>query len=240
MTEPQTPLTAAPPSASFWQRQGRVLFALLIWAILIVAYIVYTRQNALTPLESAARIDGLLRGTLWGPLIYIVIYLLRPLIFFPATVLTILGGYTFGLVWGIVLTVIGSNGSALIAYWIGKLIGGDLLSGKEAQALLDRYTRRLRENSFESVLIMRFLFLPYDLVNYLCGFLRIDPKAFLLATALGSIPGTISFVLAGASISGDLSAGNFSLDPRSLVASAIIFVVSIAISRLARRREADS
>lgn len=49
-------------------------------------------------------------------------------------------------------------------------------------------------NSFETVLIMRFIFLPYDLVNYLAGILRIDLKAFILATLLGSIPGTIAFV----------------------------------------------
>ena len=47
---------------------------------------------------------------------------------------------------------------------------------------------------------MRLLFLPYDLVNYVCGALRITWSSFLLATALGSLPGTVSFVLLGASL----------------------------------------
>ena len=59
----------------------------------------------------------------------------------------------------------------------------------------------MRDNSFETVLIMRFIFLPYDLMNYMAGFMRIHMRAFILATTLGSIPGTISFVLLGASVS---------------------------------------
>jgi uncharacterized membrane protein YdjX (TVP38/TMEM64 family) len=95
----------------------------------------------------------------------------------------------------------------------------------------------MRRNSFETVLIMRFIFLPYDLVNYLAGFLRIDWKAYLLATALGSIPGTVSFVLFGASFDGDFSGGLPSVDPRALAASVTIFLISIGLSRYFKSRE---
>jgi uncharacterized membrane protein YdjX (TVP38/TMEM64 family) len=85
---------------------------------------------------------------------------------------------------------------------------------------------------------MRLLLLPYDLVNYLSGFLRIDWKAFLLATAIGSFPATISLVLIG--VAGDLDdlvAGKFSLNPWALAGSVAMVGVSLLISRYLRRRE---
>ena len=94
----------------------------------------------------------------------------------------------------------------------------------------------MRENSFESVLIMRLLFLPYDLVNYVSGILRLHWLPFLMATALGSLPGTVSFVLLGASID-RVDDGIGGIDPITLVASLTIFVVSLASARWLRRRQ---
>jgi uncharacterized membrane protein YdjX (TVP38/TMEM64 family) len=131
----------------------------------------------------------------------------------------------------------------MVAYFIGRYFGQGLI--KEDQddpsSLVQKYANRLRRNSFETVLIMRFLFLPYDLVNYLCGFLRIRWQPFLLATALGSIPGTIAFIAFGASV--DLSRleteGLPPPNPWVLGLGVVILVVSIAISRYLKKREAD-
>ena len=83
----------------------------------------------------------------------------------------------------------------------------------------------------------------YDLVNYLCGFLRISYWPFLLATILGSIPGTIAFVFLGATLTPEEITNLFltgelpRLDWRLLLISVAMFVVSIALSRYFRRRE---
>jgi uncharacterized membrane protein YdjX (TVP38/TMEM64 family) len=100
----------------------------------------------------------------------------------------------------------------------------------------------MRNNSFETVLIMRFIFLPYDLVNYLAGILRIDWKAFILATILGSIPGTIAFVSFGASIDiKELAAGKTpEFNPWVLGFGLVILLVSLAISRYFKKRETAS
>lgn len=71
---------------------------------------------------------------------------------------------------------------------------------------------------------------PYDLFNYLAGALQIKLKPFMLATVLGSIPSTISFVLLGASIKGGVITGIPHLNPSMLAASGVIFVSSLTIS----------
>ncbi|NJN96343.1 MAG: TVP38/TMEM64 family protein [Anaerolineales bacterium] len=205
----------------------------------------YTSHN-LTPLKAVQQIVDLLQ-TPYGPLLYILIYTLRPLIFFSAIVLTVTAGAVFGagsalnFALAVIYTVIGSNISAMLAYLIGRYFGQGLLKEDQGGStnLMQRYTSRLRRNSFETVMIMRFIFLPYDLVNYLCGFLRINWRSFLLATALGSIPGTIAFVAFGASV--DLSQletqGLPPPNPWVLGFGVVILVVSIAISRYFKRRE---
>jgi len=91
------------------------------------------------------------------------------------------------------------------------------------------------------VLIMRLIFLPYDLVNYLSGFLRVPFRPFILASILGSLPGTLTFVLAGASLDiDDIFAGRFSIsaiNPWTLVLSVVLFVAGLVIARLLRQKE---
>ena len=166
-----------------------------------------------------------------------MVYAVRPLVLFPASLLTITGGLLFGPVFGVLATVIGANASAMVAYWLARSLGFERKEDPDTAGLLARWSTRMREESFVTIMIMRFAFLPFDLVNYAAGLLRIRPVAFLLATAIGSIPGTISFTLAGASIE-SIMTGPSGVDPTVLIASVVLFVLSIAISRIVKRREA--
>ena len=237
-TSETTPAEKQKPS--FLSRHGQKLGALTFWLLLLGAYWYYVKSNGLTLADSAENIAVLLTTSAFGPLLYIVIYWLRPLIFFPATILTVLGGFLFGPI-GIIYTIIGANGSAMVAFTVGYFFGQGILEDNEDNAgFIQKYTTRMRENSFETVLLMRLIFLPYDLVNYSAGFLRIKWLPFLLATAIGSLPGTISFVLLGASFGtlDELLAGELKVKPSILMASIALIVVSIGASRLLKKRAA--
>lgn len=230
-------------NSSWWKKHWQKAAAAAIWIGMIAALILYMRANDLTLSEL------FLAGMAWvqdnplAPLAYIVIYAIRPLTLFSSVLLTLAGGFLFGPVWGVVYTVIGANLSATVAFFIGRYFGQGVLDDASSGGLIQRYAQRMRANSFETVLIMRFIFLPYDLVNYLAGFLRISYWPFLLATVLGSIPGTIAFVLLGSSLSPAEITNMFltgelpRLDWRPLAVSAIMFVVSIVLSRFFKRRE---
>lgn len=215
-----------------WQKG----LALLFWGLVAGGYLWYAKANSLTPVEVVQQLAELLRSP-YGPIIYIVLYTLRPIIFFPATIITLAGGSIFGPVPGVLYVIMGSNLSATVAYLIGRYFGQGVLDEEKSSSVIQRYANRMRENSFETIFIMRLIFLPYDLVNYLGGFLRTDYKAFILATILGSIPGTISFVLFGASF--DISQGFREIEPNpwTLIASVLIFIGSLALSRYFKRRE---
>lgn len=224
-----------PVTPTFLQRHWPKLTALGIWAVVIGGYLLYARANNLTVRDALMAVQS----GFYGPLVYILLYALRPLLFFPASVLTAASGLFFGATWGVLFTILASNISALVAYFVGVYFGRGVLEASDSTNLIQRYANRMRTNSFETVIIMRLLFLPYDFVNYLSGFLRINWKPFLLATAIGSLPGTVSIVLIGVAAGNldDLLNGKFSLNPWALGASILLITVSIVISRFIKRRE---
>jgi uncharacterized membrane protein YdjX (TVP38/TMEM64 family) len=218
------------------QQQKWVVLA--FWLLAFAAYQWYAWQHDLSPLDVVRRLLDFFGGGFYGPLVFILIYVLRPLLLFPATLLTVAAGFVFGPVLGVVLVIIGSNASALLAYAVGRFFGQGFLGEDKAGGIVQRYTVRLRDHSFETVFIMRLLFLPYDLVNYLAGFLRIRWLPFIVATALGALPGTLAFTLFGASIEA-FDGGIPALNPRVLAASVAIFLASLGLSHLVKRHSAD-
>ena len=164
---------AAPPSQSLWTRHWQKLVAVAVWAAIVGALFWYIRANDLSPAEAVLRALRWMQSSPWAPALYIALYALRPLTLFSATVLTVAGGFLFGPVWGVALTVVAANVSATVAFFVGRYFGAGFLEGNDSAGLVQRYANRLREDSFLTVLIMRFIFLPYDLVSYLSGFLHI-------------------------------------------------------------------
>lgn len=209
----------------------------IAWILVIASYWWYTRANNISAIEMMRSVIGFLTGNSLGFLVYTLVYMIRPLFLFPATLVTMAAGYLYGPAIGIAYAIIASNLSSLIAYLIGRYFGSALIDRFGKLELVNRYAQRLRQNSFETALIMRFLFLPYDLVSYFSGFLKISWRGFLLATILGSIPGTISFGLIGAALEGDFAAPTQVINLNLLIASAGMFAVSIGLSRWFRARE---
>ena len=231
--------TRMPPSKSWFQEHAQKLAALFFWVLLIATYQWYAKSNELSSWEVAQRILNFLTDGFWGPLVYIALYAVRPLILFPATILSIAGGFVFGPILGVIYTIIASNISSTIAFFVGHYFGEGIFKETGSDNLIQRYARRMRENNFETVMIMRFIFLPYDAVSYLAGFLRIKYWPFILATALGSIPGTMAFIGFGASIE-TFGGALPKLNPVTLGVSVAIFFVSIALSRIFKKREGIS
>lgn len=217
--------------------QRRVLIV-VVWVSLITAWVWHTRSTGDGVTESLQRLVDQLRGHWWAIPTYVLAYAARPLLLFPASLLTIAGGVLFGPVVGVAVVLVASNLSALVAYWVGRSLRGDEPSEVDSsESLVARWSGRLRARSFVTVLVMRLAFLPYDLVNYACGALAIHPGAFLAATAIGSLPGTVSFVLAGASLE-RVDQGIDGFDPKVFAASVVLFVISLVVAKGFQRREA--
>lgn len=226
---------------NLFKRNLPKLIAGIFWIILIYQFQHYRLSNDLSYQDVLWQLLDFFTSTVWGPVIYMVLYAIRPLIFFPATLLTALSGALFGPIYGIIYTVIGENASANFAYWIGRFFGNDL---KLEDTAIGNWVEALRKRSFETVLLMRLFYVPFDLTNYGSGIVKARWREYFLATLIGIMPGLTVFVLLGASL--DLEEFKMdgltfdALDPRFLALSVSIFVASLGLSKLLKRWKATA
>ncbi len=223
--------------AKNWLKDNALKFvAALFWATLIYGFFWYKDIYDKTNLEIAKDFFNYFSDpdlTTVG--IYILVYTLRPLILFPGTLLTVLSGALFGPIVGIAATTVGANMSASVAYGAGRFLGGDLIG--DESSFLGKWKKRLKDRSFESVMIMRLIYLPFDGVNYGCGILKVKWVQYMLATFLGTLPGIATFVFFGASVDfANFDASMIELKPELLAVSGVLFVSSLVLARVVRSR----
>lgn len=135
-----------------------------------------------------------------APVLYIGIYALRPLIFFPASILTLTGGILFGAWFGTLYTLIGATLSAIVGYIMAerlRALWGKALPGKRLEAA----QKQMETNGFLYVLWFRLVpFLNFDVVSYVAGAARVKWIPYITATVLGMLPGTIAYNFLGGSL----------------------------------------
>lgn len=217
------------------------IIAGIFWAALIYSFQHYRLTNELSYQDVLFDLLDFFTNTLWGPIIYMVLYAVRPLIFFPATLLTALSGALFGFWWGILYTILGENASANFAYWIGRFFGKDL---KLEDSVIGNWVEALRTRSFETVLLMRLFYVPFDLTNYGAGIVQAKWKQYFFATLIGIMPGLTTFVALGAAVDlEEFRMEGLSFDafnPAFLALSITIFIISLAASKVLKRWHATA
>ncbi|MFT5849559.1 MAG: pyruvate/2-oxoglutarate dehydrogenase complex dihydrolipoamide dehydrogenase (E3) component [Patiriisocius sp.] len=216
------------------------IFALIFWGIILYSFQQYRITNELSYQDILLQLLNFFTSTIYGPLVYMLLYAIRPIILFPATLLTALSGALFGFWWGIFYTILGENASANFAYWIGRFFGKGL---KLEDSLIGNWVEALRSKPFESVLFMRLFYFPFDLTNIGSGVLKVKWVSYALATLIGIMPGLTTFVALGAALdieSFKMDGLTFdAFDPKFVGLSVIIFIVSLGISKTLKRWQAS-
>jgi uncharacterized membrane protein YdjX (TVP38/TMEM64 family) len=200
-----------------------------LWILLLLGFWFYVQMSK-QPITSL--LATFLRSLAEHPLsiwFLLALYLLRPLLLLPISILTVFAGFLYGPIFGTIYALIASLMSSSVGYATGRFFGRETV-------VQSSWIKNLREQSFETVLTSRLIFLPGDLVNYICGFLRVSFMAFLLATALGGLPGLVVGVLAGASIEGQFSFTGITINGWYIAASLGLLGLSLGASYLLRSR----
>ena len=165
---------------------------------------------------------------LWAPAIYILIYTIRPLVFFPASVLSIAGGLAFGAWQGTLYTIIGATLGAMLSFYLAKTVGKSLVR-KEWTGNAGKIQSQMEQNGFLYVLLFRFIpVINFDLISYVAALAKVRFLPFALATFIGIIPGTFAYNFLGSSfISGN---------PRVIVLAVLVFAILTIVPILIRNQ----
>ncbi len=210
---------------------------LVVWIVLVSLVYAWLGRSGQTDAETTIALLQTITSGVWGPALFIVVYTFRPLLFFPALWLSVLAGTFFGFTFGLSLTIIGAFASALLAYAIGRWFNRSNRIPDITE--MASWRRLLQQRTFESILFLRLSFLPFDVISYLAGVLKLRLTPYAIGTLLGILPGTALFVSLGASINlKTLLAEGLTINVINwsyLGLAAVIFIVAVSISALVRR-----
>jgi uncharacterized membrane protein YdjX (TVP38/TMEM64 family) len=163
-------------------------------------------------------------------LVFALTYGLCTVAFVPRPLLNLAAGALFGSQLGLGTALAGTVLGAGLAFGLGRVLGQDALRPLLRGRWLQAADGQLSRHGFRSMLAARlFPGVPFWAANYCAAVSRMGWLPFLLATALGSIPNTAAYAVAGARASSPTS-------PVFLIAMACIAAPALAGTVVAWRK----
>ncbi|MEM7639273.1 MAG: TVP38/TMEM64 family protein [Pseudomonadota bacterium] len=182
--------------------------------------------------ENAVWLDELVRNNLllvFG--LYILIYAAATTFIIPGGVLTIAGGFLFGLYIGTPATLIGATLGASILFFAAKTSLGSVLR-QIAGPFLEKMEKGFNENALSYMFALRLIpIFPFAVVNIAPGLLGAKYRDYLITTFFGIIPGTLAYTWIGAAIKGTLLEGG-EVDIGSLAANFLPAFIALGVVSL--------
>lgn len=205
---------------NMWGRLAGLVLLLLVGVLLLIV----------VPWPTVTELHGQVAAAGgWAPALFIAGYVVATLLLLPKNVLSAAAGLTFGLPLGIALVWTGAMLGATASFWLGRALGREGVA-RLAGRRLARLDDLVRRHGVLAVLVARLIpVVPFTAINYGSGLTAIGFPAYLLATAVGILPGTVAYVAVGA----------YGTDPggwQFLLAAGALLVLSVGGAVLARRR----
>lgn len=178
-------------------RRTVAIFAALV---ILVALIVFVPMPTAVELRDWATSAGP-----WFALAFLAAHVVITVFPFPRTAFTLAAGLLFGTALGVVLAVLASTVSALIALWLVRAVGWrlDRLARHPAVGAADE---RLQRRDWPVVLSLRLIpAVPFSVINYAAGMSAVRWLPYTVATLAGLIPGTLAVVVLGDAFTGHIS-----------------------------------
>lgn len=178
--------------------------------LLVVVCVVATgiALLAMGKLDSAQIKELVNRAGIWGPIYYILAYVIATLLVLPSTALNLTGGGLFGPWLGTLWTSLAAIIAAVVAFYCSRTIGREPIAKRLAGRWQKMDAEVKRGGLFYMFAIRLVPIMPYGLVNFAAGLTSIRFRDFLIGTILGTVPSVLPFVLLGSSSVQALNSGN--------------------------------
>jgi phospholipase D1/2 len=167
----------------------------LLFLVLLAAFWQWPPVREQLDVEAmVAFLDQIAQGPMAAP-VAIGAFLIGGLLVMPVVLLIAATVLTFGPWWGFFYSLIGMTMSAMLTFWIGRLLGRrlmDRLSGSRVHGA----SRAVASKGILGVVTLRILpVAPFSIVNVVAGASHIGTKEFFIGTILGELPGLLSLAL---------------------------------------------
>ncbi len=174
---------------------------LLIGAAVALLVVLGRQAGAYLP-QFVAWVESL---GVWGPVVFVVGYVVAAVAFVPGSILTLAAGAIFGLAKGVVTVFIaamlGSAAAFIVARYVARPAIERRLAGNTRFAAIDR---AVGAQGRKIVFLLRLSpVFPFNLLNYALGLTKVRFFDFFIAS-VGMLPGTLLYVYYG-KLAGDVA-----------------------------------
>lgn len=178
----------------------------------------------------------------WGPVLFVLGYIVATVAFVPASILTLSAGAIFGIGKGVFLVFVAAMIGSTLAFLLSRYVARDAVARRVANDVrFAAVDRAVGARGLRIVLLLRLSpAFPFSLMNYALGLTRISLRDYMLA-GIGMVPGTLLYVYYGklvgdvASLAGGVAPprdwGYYAVLGLGLVAT---IVVTTLVTRTAR------
>lgn len=200
------------------QRHRRLLVGLLLGCTLALS-VVLLQPRALV----AAAVD--LSGSRLFLLVVLGLYVVRPFLAIPMSLLTVVVGWRYGVVAGLPIAVVGTAITTYPPYYVGRYYRSD--SGVLG------WLSRTGERAFDAtgglrgMVASRLAPAPAEGVSYGAGVAGVPPVTYVAGTVVGELPWLLGYLLLGRSMQA-LTLREVAVDLRLVAVAALAALLLVA------------
>jgi uncharacterized membrane protein YdjX (TVP38/TMEM64 family) len=133
-----------------------------------------------------------------GPIIYISVFIIRPIFLIPSIALFVGGGLAFGPVWGPLYASAGAAMGGTVGFWIARKLGHDFVKSKL------KFGADVIDNTkfnFSVVWLLSLIpVMPVTVINYGAGISPMKFTNYLVAHVLGITPRAFAYGYFGSTL----------------------------------------
>jgi uncharacterized membrane protein YdjX (TVP38/TMEM64 family) len=171
-----------------------------IGGLLFLAALIFALDRLLPLADAVARVQQrIMYLGVWSAICYPLLYACCNVLLLPGGLLSIGGGFFFGLWWGFLIVLVGNVSGAAIAFLISRRLGRRWLKQKLLRnPTMEALEPAVAREGWKIILLSQLhpLF-PTSLLNYLYGLTRIRFRTCMLWVAIGQAPGLFLYAYIG-------------------------------------------
>lgn len=183
----------------------KLMIPVLIFA---AAVFLFKKDAAVTGLLDIKELQNWIESWgIWAPFMYVMVWIIASIAFFPVIPLKLIAGIIFGPVLGTVYTSIASTLGATFSFLLSRYcIRTTVVKLMETKENFRNIQKGVKANGWKMLIVTRVIPLfPYHLQNYIYGVTKIDLPRYVFVSWVCMLPANIAYCWLGGSLTAEIT-----------------------------------
>ena len=165
------------------------LLALIFLAVVGVAMKYFVFDSSARSMFISKFEEFLTRLGFWGPVMFVIFYIISVSVFIPASLPSSIGGLVFGQWMGLLLNFTGAMIGSVVMFYMCRYLFRDMAVKLLSAGHFKKFDDRVADHGFSIIVYLRLMFVPFGYVNAAAGVSKMRFKDYFWASAVSLPPG---------------------------------------------------